>query len=418
MDLVETNQAEHLFKLGNHQLAAGDLKESAQTLKAAGESFLKEAQYNRYVKVQIRLITIYVEMENFDQIDQVRKSLVDVIWRQKESGVDQVIFHYVLGMCYFKQNQREAAQQHFNQGLAQAIQEQKIAEENNNTVQLLKSKIDMSFISYGFVCLLYSDNYQIPAAVQELTNMGQLLEQCKAMEAELKLKSWETTSSLPTPPLSQTLKTIKADLQKLDIGYQLVKANILGREKKYDSAEKLYWVCYELSQKNIEKKYLSPYLFYSMGINYMEKEDYAQASIFLNLAKKSIHPNVFKKLYRVVNAALEKLKENIVSYDIVVNFDNKLLIEKQKGNVNFKNQFILLDMLRLFVTNPGTVYSKEALVEKVWKQQYDPCTHDNKIYVTVKRLRELVEPDYSHPKYIFRKKEGYYFDKGVKILLK
>lgn len=416
MNLIETNQAEHLFKLGSHQIAAGYLKESVQTLKAASEHFLKEAQYKRYFKVQVKLITVYAEMENFDEIDQIRKNMVDIIWKQQKSDMDQAIFHYVLGMCYFKQDQSELAQQHFNQGLAQAIQAQKIAEENNNTVKLLNAKINMSFISYGFVCLLYSDSYQMPAAVQELTNMEQLLEQCKTLESELKLKRWE--SSTTASPLPQTLRIIKEDLQKLELGYQLLKANILRREKKYDSAEKLYWICYELSQKNIEKKYLSPYLFYFMGINYMEKEDYEQASIFLNLAKKSIHSDVFKQLYRYINQGLEKLKENIVSYDIVVNFNNKLLVEKQKGNVNFKNQFILLDMLRLFVTNPGTVYSKEALVEKVWKQKYDPCTHDNKIYVTVKRLRELVEPDYSNPKYIFRKKEGYYFDKGVKILLK
>ncbi len=416
MNLIETNQAEHLFTLGSHQLAAGHLKESVQTLKAAGDYFLKEAQYKRYIQVQVSLIAIHIEMENFDEIDQIRKDLVDIIWKRKESGGDQAIFHYVLGMCYFRQNQCEVAQQHLNQGLAQSIQAQKIAEENNNTCQLLNAKINMCFISYGFTSLLYNEDNQMPVAVQELTNMEQLLEQCKTLEAELKLKRWEPSTA--TFPLSQTLKIVKEDLQKLELAYYLLKANILRKEKKCDSAEKLYWVCYELSQKSMEKKHLSPYLFYFMGINYMKKEDYEQASIFLNLAKKSIHQDIFKKLYRNVDQALEQLRENIVSYDIVVNFDNKLLVEKQKGNVNFKNQFILLDMLRLFVTNPGTVYSKEALVEKVWKQKYDPCTHDNKIYVTVKRLRELVEPDYSNPKYIFRKKEGYYFDKGVKILLK
>ena len=93
-------------------------------------------------------------------------------------------------------------------------------------------------------------------------------------------------------------------------------------------------------------------------------------------------------------------------------------MEKEKGHINIKNQFILLDLLKLLISNPGIVYSKESLVEKVWKQKYDPRVHDNKIYVTIKRLRELVEPDHRKPKYIFRTKEGYYVNKKVKISLK
>ena len=412
----ETNQAEHLFKLGVHQQSAGYFKESVQTLEQVAKLFLKESNYKRYFQIQLSLIAMHAEMENFDEIAQIRKHLVDFVWKQKELSKDSTIFHYLLGMCYLKQRKSDTAQQHFNQALAQSIQLQKVAQEHGDKIQLLNIKINLCFISYGFINLLYQKEDQMPAAVQELNNMGELLEQCKALDTELKLKRLEPSPA--TASLSQVLKSSKEEVQKLELAYLLLKANILRKEKKYNSAEQMYWVCYELSQKSLEKKYLAAFLFYFMGSNYMAKADYEQASIFLNLAKKSIQPEVFKKLYKNIGQALGKLKENIISYDIVVNFNNKLLVEKQKGSVNFKNQFILLDMLRLFVTNPGTVYSKEALVEKVWKQKYDPCVHDNKIYVTVKRLRELVEPDYSNPKYIFRKKEGYYFDKTVKILLK
>jgi DNA-binding response OmpR family regulator len=53
----------------------------------------------------------------------------------------------------------------------------------------------------------------------------------------------------------------------------------------------------------------------------------------------------------------------------------------------------------------------------VWKQDYDPGIHDNKIYVTIKRLRKLIEPDYEKPRYIFRAKNGYYLNKNTKVLL-
>ena len=75
-----------------------------------------------------------------------------------------------------------------------------------------------------------------------------------------------------------------------------------------------------------------------------------------------------------------------------------------------------MDMLKLFLKHPGEVYSKEALVKAVWKQEYDPRVHDNKIYVTIKRLRQLIEPDFDKPKYIFRAKNGYYLNKNTRVL--
>lgn len=91
------------------------------------------------------------------------------------------------------------------------------------------------------------------------------------------------------------------------------------------------------------------------------------------------------------------------------------IYEKTKGKIDFKNQFILLEMLKLFLAHPGRVFSKEELIETIWKQSYNPSVHDNKIYVTIKRLRKVIEPDYNKPKYIFLAKNGYYFSKDVKI---
>ena len=74
-------------------------------------------------------------------------------------------------------------------------------------------------------------------------------------------------------------------------------------------------------------------------------------------------------------------------------------------------------MLKLFISRQGEVFTKEYLVERVWKQDYNPDVHDNKIYVTIKRLRKMIEPDYDKPKYIFRAKNGYYLNKATKIQL-
>lgn len=65
------------------------------------------------------------------------------------------------------------------------------------------------------------------------------------------------------------------------------------------------------------------------------------------------------------------------------------------------------DLLTCLLTNPGKVYSREELMEKVWNYDYygDMRTVD----VTVRRLREKIEDDPGTPRYIRTKRgAGYY----------
>ncbi len=66
------------------------------------------------------------------------------------------------------------------------------------------------------------------------------------------------------------------------------------------------------------------------------------------------------------------------------------------------------DLLDLFTSNPGKVYSRENLLDIVWGYDYpgDIRTVD----VHVRRLREKIEPDPAHPSFIHTKwGVGYYY---------
>ncbi|MEF9959016.1 MAG: response regulator transcription factor [Niameybacter sp.] len=66
------------------------------------------------------------------------------------------------------------------------------------------------------------------------------------------------------------------------------------------------------------------------------------------------------------------------------------------------------DMLELFATHPGKVYSRDQLLDTIWGRDYpgDVRTVD----VHVRRLREKIEPNPGQPEYIHTKwGVGYYF---------
>ncbi|MBE6022820.1 MAG: response regulator transcription factor [Cellulosilyticum sp.] len=90
-----------------------------------------------------------------------------------------------------------------------------------------------------------------------------------------------------------------------------------------------------------------------------------------------------------------------------------LRLEMNSRRVFIKNQEMNLtakefDMLELFATHPGKVYSRDQLLNTIWGKEYpgDVRTVD----VHVRRLREKIEPNPGQPEYIYTKwGVGYYF---------
>ena len=83
------------------------------------------------------------------------------------------------------------------------------------------------------------------------------------------------------------------------------------------------------------------------------------------------------------------------SGDVELNIDSrKLRIVDKDYNLTSKE----FDMMYLFVSNPGKIYSRELLLEKIWGEDYpgDARTVD----VHIRRLREKIEPNPSDPRYI------------------
>ena len=420
MDLTEPEiiKTNYLFKLGLSQYYALNFLKAIKNLEKASQQFLQEKQYANYLKSQTILIVMYTEMENFDEIDKIENAHnthSNFIENHEEIKIYHPRFYYYLSMCSIRRKDDMKAQAQINKALAAALSLQKEAQEFNDQKKLLLSRVDNCYISYSFTWIHIINN-QIPEAIQELNNMQKLIEHLKHFNK--KYHSIVPTYLNKDHPLG-SFENLKEEIKSLELLQTTIEAHICSIEKKYDSAERLYWHCYEQSQSNYKKRYLSAHLLCFLGNTYMNKGDYEQAGIFLKLAQKSANPDLLKRVSRRITESIEKLKvKKVNNYDIVVNFENKTIIEKQKGQIDFKNQFILLDMLKLLISQPGNVHSKESLVEKIWQQKYNPIVHDNKIYVTIKRLRELLEPDHKNPKYIFRAKEGYYINKEVKTLIK
>ncbi len=357
-----------LLELGELYNSRGDLDLAEEKLTEASAVFFKDRKFDRYLKCLNILLRIYAERGDSENINSTKERLQDLVLKE---GFDlNAKTYYTLGVCAIHKQQLDLALEYFQKSLGIGL--------------AADDKEDMCYAING-IAVAYFTMGRYADALTEIYNLQVFFQVLPLME--LKLSS------------------------------QILNGAILRKEERYEQALEIFMDCYT-TLRDAKNLYMYCYLLYNIGATYHEMGNFDLARTYLSLAKRSTDSRNFKQLTKYIDGKLEELgvRPN-ADYDLIFDVGKNLVLERKKGKIDFKNQFILLDLLHLFLKTPGQIYSKEVLVQKIWSQEYDPRVHDNKIYVTIKRLRQMIEPDMDKPKYIFRSKNGYFLSKGTKILL-
>ena len=108
---------------------------------------------------------------------------------------------------------------------------------------------------------------------------------------------------------------------------------------------------------------------------------------------------------RTSGRGLQANKDLITAGNIVINVANRSVkIDDQDVNLTAKE----FNLLRLFMSNPGKVFTREMLLENIRK--YNHLGDLRTVDVHIRRLREKIERDPAKPEHILTKwGVGYYF---------
>jgi len=361
---------EYNYEMGRLYYDRAEYTRALEHLEKACALFIENKQYDRYVETLNHVLRILVEREEIQKIQGAKEKLQDIVMKEGLELGSRT--HYILGLCsYYRDGQEQLAMEYFQKALKSALEKD--------------NKVDMCYAIYGIANSYYSMG-QLEESLKELYNLEVFF------------------GAIPVPDLQTTSR--------------LLNGLILRNRGEYDRAIECFWQAYEML-KNNSNLLLYFNSLYGFGSTYLRAGDSQLARLYLQLALKSINEKELPRMARLIRSTLGELGHDVEggAYDLVFDPLNNSLLERTLGRVDFKNQFILIELLHLFLKNPGRPFTKEVLVRKVWDQDYDPRIHDNKIYVTIKRLRQLIEPELTKPKYIFRNKNGYYLNKAAKVLV-
>lgn len=111
------------------------------------------------------------------------------------------------------------------------------------------------------------------------------------------------------------------------------------------------------------------------------------------------------------NELVARVKAHISRYDRLINHEKKqndiqirgLIIhsESRRVLVNGEEKICTakeFDLLQFLATNPNIVFSKEHLFERIWG--YDAIGDNSTVTVHIRKIREKIEEDPSHPQFI------------------
>ena len=356
------------YELGKLRWELGDYHSAVPTLVRASQLYNELGDHHFALKSLNLCVRMFAELDDLESLKRLRTQLHDLVTRGRlDLGAGTF---YTLALAAQYTDDLPAALEHLERALALALQ--------------TNEKEEMCYAIFGLASV-YWQGGRIDDALRELGNLGVFFQVMHYPD--------------------------------LVVCSQILHGNILIQQNQCAEALELFWTALDHAR---EKKNLFTYvnLLYAMAFAHAGCGDVEDAKPLVRLAQRMTCAKNFVRLSKQIDELFERISTKAFgNFDLVLNAASNLVTERRKGRVDFKNQFILLDLLKTFMTTPGHVYSKEALVRAVWKQDYDPAVHDNKIYVTIKRLRQLIEPDFDKPKYIYRAKNGYYLNRNTRTAI-
>lgn len=385
-DLIFRNHA--LFELGQLYLEKCDFPNAVDCFEKVKTEALQFHLYDNYFKSIANLLRIHAERLDSEKQESLMREVIQVGSSLTNYQRYAPKLHYNQGVAATYRKDYVEAKKQFT--IARDLMAQLISEGGLNQKDSEDLKKDWLSVQYSFVRIERIEKNYLEAI---------------AMSTALR-KEVEDLTHGERPFETLSLYDIEATC--------LILEGQCFRELG-DHAKSLdrFWSAHGILKSHRNWTYYY-YVLFGLGLTYMALGNKERAQIFFDLitdAVGDLQLNALKK-------AIEKESQSLLVSKgdrLVIDRERKIIVENTLGEIHFERRFVLLEILYLLASQPGKVFSKEELVDKIWRESYNPMIHDSKVYTSISRLRKLIEPDFKRPIYILNERDGYAFNPAIQL---
>ncbi|MCO5142838.1 MAG: helix-turn-helix domain-containing protein [Oligoflexia bacterium] len=385
-DLIFRNHA--LFELGQLYLEKCDFPNAVDCLEKVKTEALQFHLYDNYFKAISFLLRIHTERLDFNKQDSLIREVLQVgeSLQKFDRYLPKILNNQGIACSY--QKDFAGAKSYFEQSY-EAIKKVMGNLEERSAAE--KSSIVRDYLAI-----------KLSLAVTQ-SDLGQKSESIEA--GEKLLTEIDETLHGPNAIDGISLYDIEAGaLLMIGISYNCL--------NEHERAMDYFWKAHGVLKIHRNWSYYY-YVLLGLGRSYLGQGNSERAQIFFDLISDAISDLELNALKR----ALERVSKVGIRGEnrLVIDRERKVIKEPTLGEVHFERRFVLLEILYLLAQNPGKVFSKEELVDKIWRENYNPMIHDSKVYTSISRLRKLIEPDFKRPIYILNERDGYTFNMAIQV---
>ena len=158
--------------------------------------------------------------------------------------------------------------------------------------------------------------------------------------------------------------------------------------------------------------YMTLNVLFSYGTIHQVREEWPEAERYFALCRLLLREKDLRHLQQEITKREEIIKNSRVGDNRIELVEGTKTFLKVPGKepIDCTHQYILVRLLRRLTENNGETVSKEEVVKTLWGEEYHPLRHDNKVYVTIRRLRNLMRVEGNDNELILKSQDGYIFN--------
>ncbi|NUM87904.1 MAG: winged helix-turn-helix domain-containing protein [Bdellovibrionales bacterium] len=380
-DLVFRNNA--LLELGMLYLEKCDFTNSSDCFEKVKTEALQFHLYDNYFKAVAMLLRIHAERLDFDKHGTLMREALQVggtlaSWRRYLPKL-----HYNQGIASMYQRDMASSLGYFQQSRRVAqelLQDQALSPKERAELQR-----DVLKALYGEAVAL-KDEGKYPEAITMVEALERQIQELHGKDSD---------------GMAQT---------DIEASALVLHGHIFFETRQLREALEKYWAAHAALKTHRNWSYYY-YVLFGLGRAYQAMGNAERAKIFFDLILDAIGDLELNALKRLMDRVSHS--ESDSGPRLQIDRERKVVVEKTLGEVHFERRFVLLEILYLLAGAPGKVFSKEDLVNRIWRENYNPMIHDSKVYTSISRLRKLIEPDFRHPIYVLNERDGYAFNPAI-----
>jgi hypothetical protein len=210
------------------------------------------------------------------------------------------------------------------------------------------------------------------------------------------------------------LNTIVADCDFIIAG-QLLESHYFIQRKTWDRAFSNLESALQnaIANQNI---YMVLNVHYTFGRLYQARDEYETARKHYLICESFLIKKDLRHFHDQISNRLAELKKAEMKIQLIQVYQTpRPSLRLASGEIiNFKNQFTLHKLFTVLAQANGQALNKEDIVKQLWSENYHPFQHDNKLHVTISRLRKILSK-YGLNDFILNSENGYKLPPHIKV---